>query len=179
MPTFHTVRRVAYPPLAMLDLVADVARYPEFVPLCESLKVMSRSDSGDGVTTIVARMTVGYGPVHESFTSKVVVSKPASRIDVTYLDGPFRSLRNRWLFNPAGDPSRQDCDVDFDIAYEFRSLPLQLLLGAMFDRAFRKFAQAFEARAARIYGLPPAATSSVANSVDSSAGVPAALHPAR
>jgi len=148
MPSFHTVRRVLYPATAMLDLVADVARYPEFVPLCEALKVMSRTEGAEGVTSIVARMTVGYGPLRESFTSKVVVSKPLLRIDVTYLDGPFRALQNRWLFKP----TPEGCDVDFDIAYEFRSLPLQMLLGAMFDRAFRKFAEAFEARARKIYG---------------------------
>jgi coenzyme Q-binding protein COQ10 len=179
MPSFHTVRRVAYPPSAMLDLVADVVRYPEFVPLCESLKVMSRTDGPDGTSTIVARMTVGYGPIHESFTSKVVVAKAAMRIDVTYLDGPFRSLRNRWLFKPAGDPAQASCDVDFDIVYEFRSLPLQLLLGAMFDRAFRKFAEAFEARAAKIYGAPQSSPPSVPNVENASSGATTALRPAR
>ena len=179
MPSFHTVRRVAYPPSAMLDLVADVARYPEFVPLCESLKVMSRADGPEGVSTIVARMTVGYGPIHESFTSKVVVAKSALRIDVTYLDGPFRSLRNRWLFKPAADPAQGACDVDFDIVYEFRSLPLQLLLGAMFDRAFRKFAEAFEARAAKIYGAPQSSPPAARSVENKSPDGPTALRPAR
>src|SRR5450631_3782875 len=101
MPSFRTLRYVPYPGEAMLDLVADVARYPEFVPLCESLKVMSRSEGQDGSTTVVARMTAGYGPIHESFTSRVTVHKAAKRIDVSYLDGPFRSLHNSWLFKPA------------------------------------------------------------------------------
>ena len=150
MPTFATIRHVPYPPEAMLNLVADVERYPEFVPLCESLKVISRAQASDGTRTIVARMSVGYGPIQESFTSKVTIVPDLHRIDVTYLNGPFRSLRNRWLFRPAPI----GCSVDFHIAYEFRSLPLQLLLGAMFDRAFRKFAEAFEARAHIVYGPP-------------------------
>jgi len=139
----------------MCALVADVARYPEFLPLCESLKVLSRTPAAGGTEIIVARMTVGYGPLHESFTSRVVVDKALNQIDVTYLDGPFRQLHNRWLFKPAP----QGCDIDFDIAYEFRSLTLQVLLGAMFDRAFRKFADAFEARARKIYGLSTGADS--------------------
>ena len=174
MPTFRTVRHVLYPPEAMLDLVADVARYPEFVPLCESLRVLSDAIAEDGTRTITARMTVGYGPLHESFTSRVVVASQARRIDVSYLDGPFRSLHNRWLFRPAPD----GCDIDFDIAYEFRSLPLQLLLGAMFDRAFRKFAEAFEARARKIQGDPAVArTPDLADKSASSA--PPVLRPAR
>jgi len=175
MPSFRTIRAVPYPPGAMLDLVADVARYPEFVPLCEALKVLSRTENPDGTTAIVARMTVGYGPIRESFTSKVVVSKAAQRIDVTYLDGPFKRLHNCWLFKPAAN----GCDIDFDITYEFRSLPLQMLLGAMFDRAFRKFAEAFEARARRIYG-PAMANAHATNMADNSSGQAAsALRPAR
>ena len=175
MPAFRTVRHVPYAPDAMLALVADVARYPEFVPLCESLKVMSRTEGPDGTVVIVARMTVGYGPLHESFTSRVVVAKPLQRIDVTYLDGPFRALQNRWLFNPA----KGGCDVDFDITYEFRSLPLQILLGAMFDRAFRKFAEAFEARARKVYGPPGTVAGSTIDANNSTASVPPVLRPAR
>lgn len=175
MPSFRTIRAVPYPPDAMLDLVADVARYPEFVPLCEALKVRSRTENPDGSTTIVARMTVGYGPLRESFTSKVIVSKATKRIDVTYLDGPFRHMHNCWLFKPA--PS--GCDIDFDITYEFRSLPLQMLLGAMFDRAFRKFAEAFEARARKIHG-PPLANAHATNIAENtSAQAASVLRPAR
>jgi len=174
MPAFHTVRSVPYPPEAMLDLVADVVRYPEFVPLCESLTVLTQIDGTDGTRTITARMTVGYGPIRESFTSRVIVARALRRIDVTYLDGPFRYMRNRWLFKAA--PS--GCDIDFDIAYEFRSLPLQLLLGAMFDRAFRKFAEAFEARAGKLYGSPSGAR--LTEGADNSTAVaPPSLRPAR
>ena len=150
MPAFQTNRPVPYGPQAMLDLVADVEKYPQFLPLCESLKVISRSRAATGLETIVARMGVGYGPIKESFTSRIVIDRTIHRIDVTHLDGPFRKLENRWQFRA----SRSGCDVEFAISYEFRSLALQLLLGNMFDRAFRKFAEAFETRARTIYGAP-------------------------
>jgi coenzyme Q-binding protein COQ10 len=152
MPSFKTLRPVPFGPDAMLELVADVERYPEFVPLCESLKVISRSWADDGTEIIVARMSVGYGPIRETFTSRIAIDRRASEITVTHLDGPFRVLDNRWRFiaKPAG------CDVSFQIAYEFRSLALQLLLGSLFDRVFRKFAEAFETRARKIYGADSA-----------------------
>lgn len=151
MPTYQTVRRVPYTPEAMLDLVADVECYPQFLPLCDSLKVLSRKRDTDGSELIVARMGVGYGPLHESFTSQVQISRARNQILVSYIDGPFRMLRNTWTFcaGPTG------CDVDFHIVYEFKSLALQLLLGSMFDRAFRKFSEAFETRARKIYGTHP------------------------
>jgi coenzyme Q-binding protein COQ10 len=154
MPSFGTKRQTPYSANAMLELVADVERYPQFVPLCEELRVLSRSKLEDGAETIVARMTVGYGPIRESFTSRVLVDRAARRIDVTYLDGPFRYMSNRWSFVPRGTGS----EIDFHIAYEFRSFALQMLLGSLFDKAFRKFAQAFEARARLIYGAVPVPT---------------------
>ncbi len=148
MPSFQTKRPVPYGPQAMLDLVADVDKYPQFLPLCESLKVLSRNTASNGIETIVARMGVGYGPIQESFTSRIVVDRRIHRIDVSHLDGPFRKLENSWQFRP----SRTGCDVEFSIDYEFRSIALQILLGSMFDRAFRKFAEAFETRARALYG---------------------------
>ena len=150
MPAFQTKRPVPYGPQAMLDLVADVEKYPQFLPLCESLKVISRNRAQTGIETIVARMGVGYGPIKESFTSRIVINRAIHRIDVTHLDGPFRKLENVWQFRP----SRSGCDVEFAIDYEFRSIALQILLGSMFDRAFRKFAEAFETRARALYGVP-------------------------
>lgn len=148
MPSFQTTRATPYGPGEMLELVADVERYPEFVPLCEALRVLNRSRNPDGTETVTARMQVGYGPLHESFTSKVTVDRAKGQILVSYLDGPFRSLTNRWQFRrtPSGSV------IDFYIAYEFRSLALQMLLGTMFDHAFRRFAAAFEERARRVYG---------------------------
>jgi coenzyme Q-binding protein COQ10 len=148
MPSFRTTRQVNHSPAQMFDLVADVERYPEFLPLCESLRVMRRSQSGEGVETLVASMSVGYKAIQESFTSRVTLDRPRMRIVVEYVDGPFKYLENRWTFKPA--PT--GCAVEFFINYEFRSFALSLLMGSVFDKAFRKFAEAFEQRADEIYG---------------------------
>ena len=148
MPAFRTTRRVAHSANAMFDLVADVERYPEFLPLCEELRVLRRVASGDGAETLVAEMSVGYKAIHESFTSRVTLDRTRLRILVEYVDGPFSYLENRWAFRAAS----AGCEVDFSIDYEFRSIALRLLMGAMFDKAFRRFVGAFEARADEIYG---------------------------
>ena len=148
MPSFSTQRIVRYSPRQMFDLVADVERYPEFLPLCENLTVRSREVIPEDVERIVCHMVAGFGMIRESFTTEVTLKPAQSRIDVRYLEGPFRKLDNSWEF-------REDavgCAVQFFIDYEFKSLPLQLLMGSMFDRAFRKFAQAFEERADTVYG---------------------------
>lgn len=132
----------------MFALVADVERYPEFVPLCESLAVKSRKTEAAS-ETVTATMTVAYKVLRESFTSRIVLDPAAREIRVAYLDGPFRYLENVWLFSPHGEKS---CEVGFRISYEFRSRILASLMGAAFDRAFRKFATAFEERADQIYG---------------------------
>jgi coenzyme Q-binding protein COQ10 len=132
----------------MFALVADVERYPEFVPLCEQLRVLKRMPQGDQ-EIVTATMTVAYKVLRESFTSRIVLDRRAREIRVSYLDGPFRYLENVWTFRPAGET---DCLVAFRIKYEFRSRVLAALMGAVFDRAFRKFASAFEERADQIYG---------------------------
>lgn len=148
MPKHETVRHVAHAPEKMFDLVADVERYPEFLPLCEALTIRERKER-DGVTFLVADMTVGYKAIRETFTSQVVL-KPAEReIDVKYVDGPFRYMDNRWHFKPTGENT---CDVQFFIDYEFKSRMLGMVMGSMFDRAFRTFAEAFEKRADTLYG---------------------------
>ena len=148
MPTFRTVRPVAHSPAQMFGLVADVERYPEFLPLCEDLRILRRVQSGEGIETLVAAMAVGYKAIRESFTTRVTVDHPRLRITVEYVDGPFRYLENRWSFRqtPGG------CDVEFYINYEFKSFALGLLMGSVFDKAFRKFTEAFEERADVIYG---------------------------
>ena len=147
MPQFNTVRQVPYSAEQMFALVADVERYPEFLPMCEALAVRSRKER-DGVTVLVADMTVGYRAIRETITSQVVLKPDELIIDVKYLDGPFKYLRNRWEFVARGDSS----EVRFDIDYEFRNRILGMMMGAVFDRAFRMFAEAFEKRAATIYG---------------------------
>jgi coenzyme Q-binding protein COQ10 len=152
MPELSTTRRVRHTASQMFDLVADVEHYPKFVPLCQGLRVRKRMEEGDK-HIIVADMTVAYKLIRETFTSRVTLDRANLQIVVEYLEGPFRRLNNRWNFRPAGDHA---CDVDFFISYEFRSRTLGLLMGAMFDAAFRRFASAFEERADQVYGKQPA-----------------------
>lgn len=149
MPSFTTKRRVRHAAADMFDLVADVERYPEFVPLCESLKVISREDAGEGKTVLVAEMGVAYKVFRERFTSRVTLDRPKLEILVEYLNGPFQSLQNRWVFSPDGENLSE---VVFFIDYEFRSRTLAILMGTVFDAAFRRFAEAFEKRADEVYG---------------------------
>jgi coenzyme Q-binding protein COQ10 len=137
----------------MFALVADVEHYPEFVPLCERLTVKRRAEGGEGTQILVADMTVAYGPMRQSFTSQVTLDRARLAILVEYLDGPFRQLENRWRFRSSGEKSSE---VDFFISYEFRSKTLGLLMGTVFDKAFRRFAEAFEQRADKIYDVKSA-----------------------
>jgi coenzyme Q-binding protein COQ10 len=152
MPTFRTVRRVAHPPQRMFDLVADVERYPEFLPFCASLVVKRRSTDEEGREVIVADMSVGYRSVKERFTSRVTLDRAKSRILVEYIDGPFSFLDNKWTFSADTSRGPDGAAVEFYINYEFRSRMLALLAGAVFDRIFRMFAEAFEARADALFG---------------------------
>lgn len=136
----------------MFALVADVERYPEFLPLCEGLTIRTRRER-EGRTLLVADMTVGYKAIRETFTSQVLLRPEDLVIEVKYIDGPFRYLDNRWVFEPGADGGT---DVHFLIDYEFKNRILGALMGGMFDRAFRMFAEAFEKRAVTIYGQPSA-----------------------
>ncbi len=153
MPQFSTRRRVQHSAADMFDLVADVERYPQFVPLCRSLSVRRRSTDAQGRQVIVADMTVAYRFIRETFTSRVTLDRPKLEILVEYLQGPFQQMNNRWSFHPEGEHA---CAVEFFIAYEFRSRSLGMLMGAVFDAAFRRFASAFERRADQVYGAQPA-----------------------
>ena len=149
MPQFSTKRRVRHTATDMFDLVADVEKYPQFVPLCSALAVKSRLSKGDDIVVLVADMTVAYKIVRETFSSRVMLDRPSLEILVEYLNGPFKRMQNRWTFHPVGEDT---CDVEFFIEYEFRSRTLAMLMGAMFDAAFRKFSAAFEKRADEVYG---------------------------
>ena len=149
MPQFSNKRQVAHAASDMFDLVADIERYPEFVPLCKALKVRQRTTSEEGIETVVADMTVSFKLVRESFRSRVTLDRPKLQILVEYLQGPFSHMQNRWTFRPTGEEA---CEVEFFIDYEFRSRTLGVLMGSMFDVAFRRFAAAFEARADQVYG---------------------------
>ncbi|WP_407153988.1 type II toxin-antitoxin system RatA family toxin [Bradyrhizobium sp. STM 3557] len=156
MPRFSNKRRVLHTADQMFDLVADVERYPEFVPLCSALTVRQRSAKPDGLEVIVADMTVSFKLVKETFTSRVTLDRAGRKIHVEYVSGPFSSLENRWSFEPKEGNA---CDVTFFIAYEFKSRMLAMLMGSMFDTAFARLSAAFEKRADAIYGRKPAASS--------------------
>ena len=160
MPRFSNKRRVLHSADQMFDLVADVERYPEFVPLCSALKVRQRNAKPDGTEIIVADMTVSFKLVKETFSSRVTLDRAGRKILVEYVSGPFSSLENRWSFEPNDNNKDGDaCDVTFFIAYEFKSRMLALLMGTMFDSAFARLSAAFEKRADAIYGKKPTASS--------------------
>jgi coenzyme Q-binding protein COQ10 len=149
MPQFSSKRRVKHSASEMFDLVADVERYPEFVPLCNSLKIRQRTPKPDGTEIVVCDMTVSFRLIREAFTSEVTLDRANLKILVKYLRGPFSNMENRWTFEPKSDHA---CDVGFYISYEFRSRMLAILMGTMFDTAFQRFAAAFEKRADVVYG---------------------------
>lgn len=153
MPSFRTSRIVSHPAAKMFDLVADVEKYPGFLPLCQGLTVRRRSELPDGREVLVADMRVGFKAIRESFTSRVTLDRASNVIVAEYIDGPFRSLENRWTFRdrPPGDGST-GCTVEFFITYEFKSRMLGMLMGSMFEGAFSRFAEAFEDRADEVYG---------------------------
>jgi coenzyme Q-binding protein COQ10 len=151
MPSFSTTRRVAFTSRQMFDLVADVEHYPRFLPLCEALTVKKRERAGDK-DVLIAEMTVGYHAIRERFTSRVVLDAATLQVHAgsvpEHPSGPFRTVENRWSFADAPG----GCDVHFFISYEFKSLMLQMLVGSLFDRVFRRYTQAFEERARMVYG---------------------------
>jgi coenzyme Q-binding protein COQ10 len=147
LPTFETTRRVPFTAEQMFVVVADVERYPEFLPLCESLVVKSR-EAGSTHTTLIATMAVGYRAIRETFTSRVTLRRERGEIDVVKIEGPFAYLANRWRFRDVAG----GCEVHFYIDYAFASRMLALLMGAVFDKAVRKYTDAFEARARALYG---------------------------
>jgi coenzyme Q-binding protein COQ10 len=159
MPKFSTRRRVKHSADDMFDLVADIERYPEFVPLCRAMRVIRRTQLAER-EVIIAEMAVAYKLIRESFTSRVTLDRATRTILVEYLNGPFSRMENRWSFRPTGAGAEADrapaqCEVEFFISYEFRSRTLAMLMGAIFDSAFRRFASAFERRADAIFGSVP------------------------
>jgi coenzyme Q-binding protein COQ10 len=148
MPQFETTRIARHTADQMFALVADVEKYPQFLPLCEALNVQSRKER-DGKTLLIADMSIGYKAIKETFTTQVLLKPDEKVIEVKYIDGPFKFLNNSWRF-VALDDGR--AEVHFFIEYEFKSRILGAMMGAMFDRAFRMFTDAFEKRADQIYG---------------------------
>ena len=148
MHVYETTHIVAHSAEEMFALVARVEDYPKFLPLCEGLKVKHRQQR-DGKEVLVATMTVGYGMIHESFTTGVYLDRAARTILVEYLDGPFTFLENRWHFQPQGEGA---CQIDFYIAYGFRSRLFERLVGGLFAKGVERYTSAFETRADAVYG---------------------------
>lgn len=152
MPSFRSARVVRHSPEQMFDLVADGDKYPEFLPFCVSMKTRPRGQDASGAAIVLAEMEVGYKAIRERFVTRNTLDRNALRITVEYVEGPFSRLRNIWDFVAAPE----GCRVEFFIDYEFKSRLFATLMGSMFDAVFRAFASAFEARADKIYGKPPA-----------------------
>jgi len=153
MPGIRETRRMPYSAEQLFDLVADVARYPEFLPWIVGVRIRSDSE-----TEMVADLLVGFKALRETFASRVEKDRPGT-IKVHYLDGPMRDLDNVWHFRPAEGGG---CDVDFSVRFTFRSQLFEVLAGQYFDRAFRKMVAAFEARADALYGKSSSSATSVA-----------------
>jgi coenzyme Q-binding protein COQ10 len=150
MHSYEVTHRVGHSARNMFNLVADIEQYPDYLPLCESLRI-TRSEERDHKRVLIARMEVGYKLIRESLTTEVVLDPAERLILVEYLDGPFSFLENRWRFTPLTDTS---CDIHFFIRYSFRSRMLERLMGGLFAKAVRKYTEAFEERADKVYGPP-------------------------
>ncbi|MBO9711888.1 type II toxin-antitoxin system RatA family toxin [Sphingomonas sp.] len=143
MPRHHEVRTLPYTPEQMFELVADVGRYPEFLPWVTATRVRS-----NGETEMVADVIVGFKGLSETFSSRVSKTRP-EHIRVDYLDGPLKHLNNDWKFAPAPEGG---CRIEFCVDFAFKNRMFEMLAGQVFDRAVRKMVNAFEERAARLYG---------------------------
>lgn len=147
MPGIRETRRMRWSCEQMFDLVADVERYDEFLPWVVAVRVKSDSES-----EMVADLLVGFKAIREKFTSRVDKQRP-SQIHVHYIDGPLRDLHNSWTFRPVAGPNGETgCELDFCVDFTFRNPVFEALAGQYFDRAFRRMVEAFEKRAAALYG---------------------------
>ena len=150
MPTHAEIRVMPYSAEQMYTLIADVGRYPEFLPWCAAARVRQVRPLPDGSGEVMdADLVISFKLFRERFGSRVILRPEARRIDVEYLDGPFRYLNNHWKFEPRGDNS---CEVDFFVDFEFRSALLQRIIGVVFNEAMQRIVRAFERRAEALYG---------------------------
>jgi len=143
MPKHSETRHLPYAPEQLFDLVADVRRYPEFLPWVAAVRIRS-----DSATDMVADLAVGFKAIKETFTSKVIKQRP-ERIEIDYIEGPLKYLHNSWRFAPDGAGGT---NIDFCVDFAFRSRMFEMLAGQMFDRALRKMIGAFVERAHALYG---------------------------
>ncbi len=147
MPTHAEERWLPYPPERLYELVADVERYPEFLPWCVAARMRRRSE-----TELVADMVIGFKGIREKFASRVTLDRPSLRIHVAYEEGPFKYLNNHWYFKDTGDGG---CIIDFFVDFEFQSKILQKMISLLFNEAVRRMVAAFETRANDLFGPAP------------------------
>ena len=146
MPVHDERRVLPYSPQALFDLVADIEKYPEFLPWCLAARIRSRQ--GD---IVIADLVIGHRFIRERFTSRVTLQRPPEehaegRIDVEYIEGPMQYMSNRWIFHPAGQPT----EIDFHVEFAFRSKMLEKVMGLLFHEAVTRMVRAFEIRAAKV-----------------------------
>lgn len=144
MPTHAEKKILRYTPEQLFDMVADVRRYPEFLPWCVGARIVSQTES-----ELIADLTIGFKMFRETFRSRVTLERP-HHVHVEYLTGPFRYLNNHWRFKPAAGGT----EVDFFVDFEFRSRLLQVVIGTVFNEAVSMMVRAFERRARALYGRP-------------------------
>jgi len=149
MPTHSEKRKLPYSAQQMYDLVADVGRYPEFLPWTAAARIRSRTPRDDGAVVMEADLVISFKVFRERFGSRVVLWPEAMKIDTEYLDGPFKYMKSDWAFR---DLPEGGCEVDFHVDFEFKNALLQRVIGVVFDEAMRRVVRAFEARAQKLYG---------------------------
>lgn len=147
MPSHHETRQLPYSAQQMYDLVADVARYPEFLPWTAAARIRSITDHGDH-SEMLADLVVSFKVFRERFGSRVLLWPSDMKIDTSYLDGPFKHLESTWTFKDMPD----GCEVGFEVDFEFRNRLLQGAAGMFFNEAMQRIVRAFEARATDLYG---------------------------
>jgi coenzyme Q-binding protein COQ10 len=160
LPKHSETRRLPYSPEQMFDLVADVRRYPEFLPWVSAMRVRRDSD-----TETLADMIVGFKGLRETFTSRVQKARP-NTLRVEYVDGPLKYLYNDWHFRPDGEGGSL---VDFTVDFAFKNRMFEMLAGQVFGVALRRMIGAFEERARALYGDSSAGSSTTLGSSSSSA----------
>ena len=149
MPTHSETRHLPYSAQQMYDLVADVGRYPEFLPWCAAARIRKQVPQGDGSVLMEADLVISFKVFREKFGSRVVLWPDDRRIDTEYLDGPFKYMKSNWAFAEAADGG---CEVSFFVDFEFRNAILQKIIGVVFNEAMQRIVRAFETRAKALYG---------------------------
>ena len=148
MPTHSEIRVLPYSAQQMYDLVADVAKYPQFLPWCAAARVRSVTDRGDGSSLMKADLVISFKVFRERFGSNVVLYPDQNRLEIEYLDGPFKYMKSSWDFADVDG----GCEVKFFVDFEFRNAMLQGIIGVVFNEAMQRIVRAFERRAADLYG---------------------------